>query len=70
MCFPNFWPIEVVENDLQEIKKKFPRKLKKPILAERRVSYSTADEESSPRGSNDMIEEQLVTTAPDKKGII
>lgn len=39
------------------------------ILAERRVSYSTADEESSPRGSHDLIEEpQLAGGAAEKKG--
>lgn len=40
------------------------------FLAERRVSYSTADEESSPRGSSDMIEEQLTAPAQDKKGTL
>lgn len=43
-----------------------------PIFApERRVSYSTADEESSPRGSHDMIDEQPLIGggSVDKKGL-
>lgn len=42
----------------------------KIFLAERRVSYSTADEESSPRGSHDLIEEPQLTGNAEKKGML
>lgn len=40
------------------------------FIAERRVSYSTADEESSPRGSHDLIEEPQLAGNVEKKGLI
>lgn len=46
----------------------FALKLELYFSAERRVSYSTADEESSPRGSHELIEEPFATTPGEKKG--
>lgn len=39
-----------------------------PNFSERRVSYSTADEESSPRGSHDLGDDGIGGSGSDKKG--